>query len=221
MLPCLLASPTIIRIGAKPYLVRPLTLGGFALLLRNGADALEMDGDGGELPDFGDDRFQAWLTGAGAPLLLWECLKADEPGLTLAGCEALARDLGGGISALIGVALRRARMAVPGEGKGKDVARLDWATTIYRRYEESGALPAAVAGLTLDQAWLLASGGKGFEPPSDPVVDDMQRRWEEMRGKVEPPSDPGPVPEGVPDDVAADVAAMGLVFAPEGDSDER
>jgi hypothetical protein len=31
MLPCLLASPTLVRIAGVPYLARPLTLGGFAL----------------------------------------------------------------------------------------------------------------------------------------------------------------------------------------------
>ncbi len=107
MLPCLLASPTLLRIGPTPYLARPLTLHGFGVLLRNGADALGMDGDGGDLPEFGSDAFQAWLEGPGSMLLAWECLRRDNP-VTLAQCEAIGVQ---GARELLGAALRRARTA--------------------------------------------------------------------------------------------------------------
>lgn len=222
MLPCLLAAPTLVRIGGVPYLARPLTLGGFALLLRNGGDALKMDGDAGDLPAFSDERFGAWLEGEGAGLFAWEVLKRDQ-GVTLAECHRLA-GVPGAMDAIRAAALRRATPAVPPPGSGTDVAHLDWGAVVHRYYIEANVLPDAVASLTLDQAYLIATHGKGFVVPDEgrAVLDDMQRQWEEMYGEKGPappsPPDPGPVPEGVSPEVAADVAAMGLRFA--GGTDE-
>jgi hypothetical protein len=213
MLPCLLAAPTLVRIGGVPYLARPLTLGGFALLLRAAGDDFGMDGDGGDLPAFGSDEFQAWIGAAGAPLLFWECLKRDEPGLTMARCEGLAEESGtDGAGILLRLALRRARTAMPPEGEGQDIARLDWAAMIFRRYEESHQLPAAVAGLTLDQAWLIASGGKGFDVPDEgrAVLDDMQRQWTELYGEKTEPAPTAPEVRSVEDDLKA----LGLEIVP-------
>lgn len=200
MLGCLLGRPTALSVAGEPHLCRPLTIGGIGTLLRNGADALGMDGDAGNVPEFSDPAFRAWLVGEGAPLLLWESLRADLPSLTFAECvrlAAAARD--GEIEDVYDAASRRADVpARAGRGSG------DWPSAIYS-YFEAGHLPEAFASLALDQALLIATQGKGFDRTdeiTEATIAEAQERWEAMR-------------VARPKTVADELEELGLEIVPE------
>lgn len=185
MLSHLLASPTVVTLGGRPHLARPLTLGDFALLLRAAADALGRDEDGEDAPTFGESEVAGWMTGDGAYLMAWCSLRREWPGLSPAEAAGLVgsaapEELGG----LFSAALRRCRAGVPAEGSGVDPAKTDWAAMLWRLREVWGYGYDAAAAMTLDQVRaLVRKDGKAEGGKPGMSLDEANRLWEEAQAK--------------------------------------
>lgn len=218
MLGCLLASPTVVVIAGEPRLVDRLRLGDFGLLLSEGALALGHDPDSRDTPEWADEEFYGWLTGEGVGLFLWCVLRRNWPGLTLADCERLGSQADTAeIATAYRAAMRRRKSAEETLGVKTDISHHRWGKTI--RLLRASHSYAAISELTLDQIDLDFTRPDDADAEADAedsrLLDELQRQWEAAQA-IPPPVDVGPIPEGVTADVAADVAAMGLKFAPEG-----
>lgn len=217
MLSCLMAAPTVVKFGRRRYLARPMTIGGFAFLMRNGAISLGVDLDAGETLEWSDDRLRDWLFGDGADLVLYEGLRRDRPGWTLDDAAELLDqpDAAELFRDVFTILMSRSRFSAPEKGKGTDVAAAEWGKTLSWLARNAGALPADVAELTLDQLDMLLTDGACDEALEAANRNVMQERWLEAQRKLASAKAYELLEAGNRAEAEVTLASLGLAFTPE------